>query len=308
MDEQVSYPSKRPIARAWYTFLNISLVVAMIVAASLIGLGGAAVFIYRQMGNGVAVSKPAPAKEHVAADQDDDARPRLTPVQPDDSTARHSAAPTVAESTEWHFAEFSDQPRYIDVTYDGGKQHARLKVNTVLSSKPDVQAVDAPAALSSSVVSDSSPNDENDNGPTLSDPGSHYIIDKNTGRVVGIDGTAGAAMEVRRAQPVAPPASPTIRNPVPEVRVASPVMQYGRPLFEGDRPVQAAIPASNYVPTRRALPVNPGDADDNPPAFNAAAELADDGTPVQRATPVTPPATRKRAYEWSDSTSVFRRN
>ena len=261
--------------------------------ASLIGVGGASLFIYRQMSKDVTVVKNNAAKAQPAsADENSSGQPKPTTSEPG---AHHAVVPTVADSGEWHFAEFSDQPRYIDVTYDGGKQHARLKVNTVLS--PELNAT-------SSVTNDENPED-GDNTIQLSDPGSHYILNKD-GRVVGVDGTAGAATEVRRAQSVQAPAAPTIRNPVPEVRVATPVLQYGRPLFEGDQPVQSAGLNSTYVPTRRATSTNPGDSS----SFNAAAEVADDGTPVQRAMPVyrDPRLPRdERSAQFPDNTSVFQR-
>ena len=288
--------------RAWKAFLSVSLVLILVVIASLIGVGGASLFIYRQMTKEVTVTKAAQKTPGAAASANAGGQPGATAPPTLDANASHAVIPAVADSTEWHFAEFSDQPRYIDVTYDGGKQHARLKVNTVLSPE-----LDAP----SSSVGNADNADDGDSSFPLSDPGSHYILDKNTGRVVGIDGSAGAAMEVRRAQ-AAPPtnATPTIRNPVPEVRVATPVLQYGRPLFDGDRPVQAAVPASNYLPTRRALPVGPDDPTGSTSSFNASTELTDDGQPVRRAAPVYRPQNipqNDRSFQLPDNTSVFPR-
>lgn len=295
MDEQTS-PTISPLARAWKAFLSVSLVLVLIVIASLIGVGGASLFIYRQMTKEVTVTKAS----QKAPDTGTSKQTKSSVSQSMETNAQHAVIPTVADSTEWHFAEFSNQPRYIDVTYDGGKQHARLKVNTVLSPE-----LDAP----SSSVGNSDNADDGDSTFPLSDPGSHYILDKNTGRVVGVDGSAGAASEVRRSQAV-PPASiaPTIRNPVPEVRVASPVLQYGRPLFNGDRPMQAAVPASNYLPTRRALPVDPNDSTADGSSFDASSELADDGQPVKRATPVyrsQNASQNDHPFQLPDSTSVF---
>ncbi len=303
MDAQ---PPRHPapiVVRAGRALLSVSLVVAMVLAASLIGVGGAAIFIYRQMGNSASVSKTLPGKGKTAV-FDTDAATRLepTPAPSAEMADRHPATPTVAESTEWHFAEFSDKPRYIDVTYDGGRQHARLKVNTVLSSKPDV-------ATQSSLVSDTT-DDSTDLTTPLNDPDSHYIVDKETGRVIGIDGSAGAAKEVRRAQPVTAtfPAA-TIRNPVPEVRVASPVLDYGRPVFDDERPVQAAIPASQFLPTRKALPVEPGDLSE-PPAPNSTDGVVDGSLPVRRTRPVSGDLSSRQyeqIFESPVNTSVFGR-
>ena len=296
VDEQ---PFNRPpslLSRAWKGFLSVSLVLVLVVIASLIGVGGASLFIYRQMSKEVTVVKNSDGKNpSVSSGVDSSSQPKVAQSSSLDPGAHHSEIPTVADSSEWHFAEFSDQPRYIDVTYDGGRQHARLKVNTVLS--PELNTA-------SSVTNDENP-DDGDNTIQLSDPGSHYILNKD-GRVVGVDGTVGAAQEVRRAQAVQVPSS-TIRNPVPEVRVASPVLQYGRPLFEGDQPAQSTGLHSTYVPARRALPINPG----SNPSFNAAAEVADDGTPVQRALPIyrDPRLPRDdRSAQFPDNTSVFQRD
>ena len=303
MDEQNFSPApSSALARTWKALLNVSVVLVLVVLASLIGVGGASLFIYRQMSNNVAVAKPDNPKGRATAPNaspNGASEAKLLPGE--DTDDHHATTPTVADSTEWHFAEFSDQPRYIDVTYDGGRQHARLKVNTVLSPRPE--------AASASSVGDVNNNDDNETASlpsTLSDPGAHYILDNN-GRVVGVDGTAGAAAEARRSQASAP----TIRNPVPEVRVATPVLQYGRPLFDDGRPVQAAIPApsSQYLPTRRALPVDANAPGGTP--FDADAELADDGQPVRRAAPVspTPRAPRNdRTFQLPDNASVFERN
>ena len=301
VDEQNSPSSISALARTWKALLNVSVVLVLVVLASLIGVGGASLFIYRQMSNNVAVAKSDNLRGRATtlnADITRESQAKLLPGEAVD--AQHATTPTVADSTEWHFAEFSDKPRYIDVTYDGGRQHARLKVNTVLSPELD-------ATSTSSVGDVGSDDSETTSVPsTLSDPGAHYILDNN-GRVVGVDGSAGAAAEARRSQTSAP----TIQNPVPEVRVATPVLQYGRPLFDDGHPVQAAIPASpQYLPTRRALPVDGATSQTGAP-FNADAELADDGQPVRPASPVTPTPRNPqsdRTFQLPDSTSVFERN
>ena len=122
--------------------------------------------------------------------------------------------------------------------------------------------------------------------PPLTDSGSHYIVSRLTGQVVGVDGSAGAAVEARQAQAI--PVTVAVQTLPPEVRVASAV------------PVRAAIPvnpdevdASNpqylavtdgaqYVPVRRAQPVTVGRA------FDAASYLAQDNVPVARAQAVNP--------------------
>ncbi len=290
----------------------------MVIVASLIGVGGASVFIYRQMGNHLSLTKTPPAKETTLANGDtgNTVLPNLVPIQP--TSEAHSATPTVADSTEWHFAEFSDQPRYIDVTYDGGRQHARLKVNMVLSSKPEL-------ANSSALVTDEAAPDESSPIDTDTPPGvplsegSRYIVDKDTGRIVGIDGTAGAALEVRRAQPVTsslPATANTIRNPEPEVRVASPVLQLGRPLFDSDRPVQAAIPTQKFLPSRKAIPVTPEEVAEDADSTSATSAVAEsayaDNSPAPRRAKATfrEPSAREldEIFGQRARTSLFRRD
>ena len=270
----------------------------MIILASLIGVGGAAIFIYKQMGNSVNVTKTTPAKARplIAAETDQVPAPSLTPLTTASTDEHHAATATVADSSEWHFAEFSDKPRFIDVTYDGGRQHARLKVNTVLSSKPDV---------ASAMVSDVPA--EDDDRPAL-EAGNKYITDKRTGRVIGIDGSAGAAMEVRRAEAVSSLPATTIRNPVPEVRVASPVLQFGRSAFDNDGPVQAAAPTTRFPPTRKAQPVY-RDEYGNIASPDTGDEAPDD-LPVRRALPTRQGASQlpgDQRFPTSDRTYVFGR-
>ena len=273
----------------------------MVILASLIGVGVAAIFIYKQMGNSVNVTKTAPNKTRgIVPSFAQGARLPATAGQAPDESEHHAAVATLADSSEWHFAEFSDKVRYIDVTYDEGRKTARLKVNTVLSSKPEVAY---------SAIPDSDVNNEPGNG--LTDPGSRFITDPNTGRVIGVDGRVGAAMEVRRAQAVRwEQQNNRINIPAPEVRVASPVMQDGQPVFDSSRPVHAAIPPSTYLPTRKALPVEAGNRP-NQIGFDADAAGSDDPAPTRRAVPIRQGANtlpQNQRFPTSDQRSDYGRN
>lgn len=244
----------------WSAFVVLSLVVV----ASVIGVGGAAMFIYHQMGNSVSVAKASP-RESV-----DRTYPKLQAV----SSGKAAA--------DWEIAELSDKPRFTYVSYDGGRRRARLRVTTVLDSRRADNSMPPPLTPGESDVMPTV-SDEGQR-PPLAEPASKYIISEHTGRVIGIDGTAGAAMEARQY--------------VPEVRVAAPVLENGRAVFRsGNNRVLSETPVqTQFMPVRRALPVEPSDREPDDvggvvsspsTSFSVERELADeDDVPVQRALPV----------------------
>ena len=126
----------------------------------------------------------------------------------------------------------------------------------------------------------------------LNDPESHYIVDSNTGSVIGIDGTAGAKREAEEEQRRldAAPRAVAVQTPVPEVRVASAVTEEGQPVYHDMAPVSVGVaPGSQYVLVRRAVPVVTTDAAAEPHSFNVAEYLANDqDRSVPRAQPVYP--------------------
>ena len=155
------------------------------------------------------------------------------------------------------------------------------------------------------------------------DPGSHFIVDPQTGRVVGIDGSASAAQEeqqlqlqrlqqvqreqelkqqqdlarqqrVERAQAVNDPNARVL----PAIPVQPPTAGVARP---------AAVPAAPGAPVRRALPVDPGVQqrvfDPATNRFVNPAPAVGSGQPLP---PGTNPAARthRRIYTLPDGTQV----
>ena len=268
---------KLSFAAASRFLLNAFLVVVIVLLAGLVGVGGAALWIYgRPVAAPTTASHSAPRLKADVAATEARVFPKLRPVQSDnDEPAQLTPARYVPSDSE--IATVSNTPRYTYVSYNGGRQQAHLRVNTVLSAS-------VPAPLANQTTAETSPAEATDR-PPLNDVASHYITDAR-GCVIGVDGTAGAAAEARaqqvtvaRALPVAP------ANVNPEIRVAYPVV------------------------TRKALPV---DVDapvvNRPTAFDARAELASqDDRPVLHALPVAKPvrASRPSMFGASDGFRSF---
>lgn len=259
--------------------LNVFVVIALVVLASLIGVGGAALWIYGRADTAQAATKQAVPrlKTDLAASE---ARnfPRLTPVQSDlDNPSQLTPARYMPTDTE--IATVSDTPRYTYVSYNGGRQQAHLRVNTVLTES-------APATLATS-TDDFAPAQAGNDRPPLNDSASRYITDAK-GRVIGIDGSASAAAETRAQQVTVARALPvTPVNVTREVRVAAPVV------------------------TRKALPVDEETALVATASFDVQTELdRQDDRPVLRAQPVDRMArtTRSTMFGASDNLQAFGRN
>ncbi len=270
--------SKLSIAAASRALLNLFLVLAMIVLASLVGVGGAALWIYSRAETVSTAKISAPRLQAGVAANDSRNYPLLTPVQLDNDTpAQLTPARYVPASSE--IATLSDTPRYTYVSYNGGRQQAHLRVNTVLST-------DAPAPLASQITDDATAAQATDR-PPLSEPASHYITDSH-GRVVGVDGTAGALAEARAEQVTVASVLPVKpRNLAPEIRVATPVV------------------------TRKALPVGDELAPSAPSAFDVRAEISREDEPsVQSVQPVakTNHSARTAIFGASDSFRTFGRD
>ena len=159
------------------------------------------------------------------------------------------------------------------------------RVIAAWTSNPLLPRVPAPLAK----ADDNAPSDmvsENDR-PPLTDAGSHYIVSQQTGQVIGVDGSAGAAAEARRAAAI--PVVVAVQTPPPEVRVASAVqVRPALPVNPDEVDATAAqypgtTDGSQYLPVRRAEPVATGRS------FDAASYLANqDNVPVARAQAVNP--------------------
>ena len=202
----------------------------------------------------------------------------LTPVQFDDD-APAQLTPARYVPTDSEIATISDTPRYTYVSYNGGRLQAHLRINTVLAT-----SVPAPLAPAST---DDTTSAQAVGRPPLTDSASRYITDAH-GRIIGVDGSAGAEAEARAQHATVARALPVTALVAPEVRVAAPVTQFGQAVYAGGRVMATATPATtNYLPIRKALPVEAEATAPEASSFDVRQELSqDDGRPVMRALPV----------------------
>ena len=256
---------------------KVFLALMLLVLAVTVGFGGTALFVYYQFGDS---RHPAtPARGTVAA--------RRSPVQSvrgtDQSSSIRRVANVPAEPSAYTYADNQGgQP-----TTPGGRAHPADAV---------------PAPLNPAVLS-------GDHSSQLSDPESHYIVDARTGRVVGIDGSAGAQREAEQEslqKASTPPRAVAVQTPPPEVRVASPVMADGRPVYHGEIVAPANPANTQYLPVRKALPVAPAETPAGVRAFNAGEYMMNDqNRPVLRAQAVIPAGARTmRVYRLPDGSQT----
>ena len=243
----------------------------LLFVAVAVGFGGTALFVYHQFGE---ARRPAQPARSTAADH----RPAAQPVR--GATDEGSQPRRVA-------ALPSDQSQYTYADNNDGQPTAPAKRTRATAGVP------APLEASTEVSGVSSP---------LNDPESHYIVDSQTGRVVGIDGSAGARREEeqdRLQQQSAPPRAVAVRTPPPEVRVASPVLADGQPVYHGIAAPAANPAGSQYLPVRKALPVAPDKVNPTVRVFNAGEYMMNDqDRPVLRAQAVTPTSARAVKTVW----------
>ena len=259
-----------------FNFLVKSFVVlGLIAAAGAVGVGVAAVFAMHEIGGA-----SGSAKFTRAAAQDDSSDvPRVISLVGLDRWQGQKIAMNVSASlaaNRFVAAEASDKARFTYADYQSEPENALAQTGApnILSATP---APLDPALTEAAPVKDSSPTH-------LTDPGSHYIVDAASGRVIGIDGTAGAVEEARQQQKQQEAATVAASHER-EVRAALPVEDAG---FNLPPPKPELYPA-----VRRALPAvddsmsdQAGQANQAGQPFNASAEVADDGRPVLRAQPV----------------------
>lgn len=245
------------------------------------GFGGTALIVYHQLGS----SRPPETRtaDRVHTERKEPARPTQPVAESSDGLSQ----------TRRVAATSTDVPTYTYADNSAGQPS--------LPSKRQKPSANIPAALETPAVPDPDPTAT----AGLNDPESHYIVDARTGRVVGIDGTAGARREAEEEQRRldAAPRAIAVQTPPPEVRVASAVMEDGQPVYHDSQPLSVNPPGSQYIPVRKAMPVTAdGDASDRARNFNVAAYLADDrNRSVPRAQPVYPAGTRT-----ARTTHVFR--
>ena len=137
----------------------------------------------------------------------------------------------------------SDAPDFRRVDNTVLSPVAARRVIAAWRSNPVVSSAPAPLTTTPEEASVQA-----SNRPPLSDPESRYIVSAETGRVLGVDGTKGAQMEVRRAEAVA------IQNPNPEVRIATAVqVRRAQPVETGETEYgYVQDDNTRYVPVRRA--------------------------------------------------------
>ena len=187
-------PEEKP-AKSQMFFTALALSALMVSAVG----GGAAFMIYHQF-----ASMPASA-------------------QAQGERTEHLATVPMARPVVAAASERSDY-RQVDNTVLPPAEARR--VIAAWKSNPVVSNVPAPLAKTAEESSE-----EANNRPPLTDPDSHYIVSAYTGKVIGVDGSAGAAAEVRRAV--------AVQAPSPEVRTASAVQ------------VRAALPVTRLLPISR---------------------------------------------------------
>ena len=255
----------------------------LLVLAVAAGFGGTALIVYHQLGG----SRPAEARvaQRARSERKEAVRP-VTAVAGNDNTSQTRPVAAIP----------SDVPAYTYADNNNGQPS--------LPDKRQKPVANVPAALNTPTVEPAT----TDN---LNDPESHYIVDSRTGRVIGIDGTAGAQREAAEEQRRldAAPRAVAVQTPEPEVRVASAVTEAGQPVYHDAAPANTSVsPGSQYIPVRRAMPVT-ADVATEPNRFNVAEYLADDqNRPALRTQPVYPASTRvaraARTFRLPDGTQV----
>ena len=255
----------------------------LLVVAVAAGFGGTALFVYHHLEGGRApASRNLVERKGSAPNQD-----KVQIVKKEDNGTRPVAAVS------------SDQPSYTYADNNAGQPSTPSKRVRSVASVPAALENVAPQVGNSDPVAG------------LNDPESHYITDARTGRVVGIDGSAGARREEeeeqRRIQEA--PRAVAVQTPVPEIRVASAVVEDGLPVYRDGQSLPATGAGAQYLPVRRALPVTADTTSVEPRNFNVAEYLAEaQPRPVLRAQPVGMEGTRDsrttRVYRLSDGSRV----
>ena len=262
--------------------LLFALVLLLIAVAA--GFGGTALFVYHQFGDAHHSTRPA---RSLAADH-----PPL--VQPSQGAGDQGSQVRRVASLP------SDESAYTYADNQGGQP-------TTLGRRARPTST-VPAPLEAASQTSDSPTAR----VRLDDPESHYIVDAHTGRVIGIDGSAGArreAEEENSPQRSAPPRAVAVQTPPPEVRVASPVLDGGVPVYHRSVVAPMSKVDPQYLPIRKALPVTPAETDPSSQIFNAGEYMMNgQDRPVLRAQAVVPSGTRAmktvRIYHLPDGSQM----
>ena len=250
--------------------LRTILVLGLLVAAALVGVGIAAFAAYHQVGGNTTLAHPSP---RTAAPAEEVVVPRTVALSSIETWEGQAIMMDVSASLAANrfiaAAGSSDQPQFSYADYQKDARAGAANTGDVPPSLEPPSPERMPAALPTQ--------------PALSDPGSRYIVNPDTGLIIGIDGTAGAQVEARQQDEEQQREAAIAARREREARAALPV----------DAPVVSDLPAGKpgmYPAIRRAEPVDAPTASVNsastPHGFSAEAELSDD-RPVFRAQPVT---------------------
>ena len=263
--------------------LRTILVLGLLVAAALVGVGVAGFIAYRQVGGNTTLAHPSP---RAAAPAEETVVPRTVALSSIETWEGQAIMMDVSASLAANrfiaAAGSSDRPQFSYADYQPDARGTAVNTGDVPPALEPASPERMPAAIPAQ--------------PILSDPGSRYIINPNTGLIVGIDGTAGAQAEARQQSEEQQRRDAAIAaRREREARAALPV----------DAPVASGLPPAKpdmYPAIRRAEPVDApvagADAAPTERGFSAEAELTDD-RPVFRAQPVTisqPVRTQRRVF------------
>ncbi len=262
--------------------LKTIVVLGLLVAAALVGIGVAGFVAYHQVSGHTTQTHPTPRATVPAEEVVVPRTVSLSSIETWEGQAiMMDVSASLAANRFIAAAGSSEQPQFSHADYQPDARGASANAGDVPPSLEPSSPERMPAALPSQL--------------TLSDPGSRYIVNPNTGLIVGIDGTAGAQAEARQQNEEQQREAAIAARREREARAALPV----------DAPVVSGLPAGKpemYPAIRRAEPVDAPTAVANgastPRGFSAEAELSDD-RPVFRAQPVTisqPVRTQRRVF------------
>ncbi len=263
--------------------LKTILVLGLLVAAALVGVGVAGFIAYRQVGGSTTLAHPSP---RAAVPAEEVVVPRTVALSNIETWEGQAIMMDVSASLAANrfiaAAGSSDRPQFSYADYQPDARNASASTGDV----PPLLEPSSPERMPAAIPAQ----------PTLSDPGSRYIINPNTGLIVGIDGTAGAQAEARQQnEEQRRESAVTAVRREREARTALPV----------DAPVASGLPPAKpemFPAIRHAeavdAPLAETEAVPSTRRFSAEAELTDD-RPVFRAQPVTisqPVRTQRRVF------------
>ncbi len=163
--------------------LRTLLVLGLLVAAAMVGVGVAGFIAYHQVSGNPTLAHATPPRAVTPVEET--IVPKTVSLSSIETWEGQAIMMDVSASLAANrfiaAAGSSDRPQFA---YADNPLDARSGTGDVPPSLEPSAPERMPAAVPSK--------------PTLSDPGSRYIINPNTGLIIGIDGTAGAQVEARQ--------------------------------------------------------------------------------------------------------------